>query len=82
MAELVSQVAALRDELAELRAAVAQLQERLSSCSRAHRYELELRWSGNTGSGTSGYGAYSRDSDSHRRRQGRDRRVLRPGLPG
>ena len=29
MAELVSQVAALRDELAELRAAVAQLQERL-----------------------------------------------------
>lgn len=28
-----------------------------------HRYEVTVRWTGNTGSGTVGYGSYSRDHD-------------------
>lgn len=31
------------------------------SDGRTHRYHLELRWTGNGGSGTAGYRAYSRD---------------------
>jgi organic hydroperoxide reductase OsmC/OhrA len=29
----------------------------------AHRYELTVRWTGNTGAGTSGYRSYSRDHE-------------------
>jgi organic hydroperoxide reductase OsmC/OhrA len=35
-----------------------------------HRYEVAVNWTGNTGSGTSGYRAYSRDHE-----------VRAPGLP-
>lgn len=35
-----------------------------------HRYELTLRWTGNSGSGTASYRGYSRDHD-----------ILIPGLP-
>jgi organic hydroperoxide reductase OsmC/OhrA len=31
--------------------------------AKAHRYAVEVRWTGNTGSGTSGYRAYRRDHD-------------------
>lgn len=31
--------------------------------TRAHRYSVTVRWTGNLGSGTSGYGAYSRDHE-------------------
>jgi organic hydroperoxide reductase OsmC/OhrA len=31
------------------------------SDTREHRYSVTVRWTGNLGSGTSGYGAYSRD---------------------
>ena len=31
--------------------------------SRTHRYEVEVTWTGNTGSGTSGYRDYARDHD-------------------
>ncbi|OKH70147.1 peroxiredoxin [Mycobacterium sp. SWH-M5] len=30
---------------------------------RTHRYEVEVTWTGNTGSGTSGYRAYARDHE-------------------
>ncbi|MDH6198629.1 organic hydroperoxide reductase OsmC/OhrA [Mycobacterium frederiksbergense] len=31
--------------------------------SRSHRYEVEVTWTGNTGSGTSGYRDYARDHE-------------------
>lgn len=31
--------------------------------NRTHRYEVEVTWTGNTGSGTSGYRDYARDHD-------------------
>ena len=31
--------------------------------NRTHRYEVEVTWTGNTGSGTSGYRDYARDQD-------------------
>jgi organic hydroperoxide reductase OsmC/OhrA len=33
------------------------------SHTREHRYSVTVQWSGNLGSGTSGYGAYSRDHE-------------------
>ena len=43
---------------------------RTGMSGRIHRYETQLSWTGNRGSGTSSYGAY-----------GRDHQIVAPGKP-
>ena len=50
---------------------------------RQHRYEVTNRWTGNLGTGTSNYRAYSRNLElSTPAKSAPIRRVVRPALPG